>query len=84
METTFKDRRDASNEAFVDRVAAINVRNAMRWIQDNSPTISKMLATGEVALVGGMYDIKTGRVDFFDEAAGVGIAPPLSAVIRPS
>lgn len=84
METTFKDRRDASNEAFVDRVAAINVRNAMRWIQDNSPTISKMLATGEVALVGGMYDIKTGRVDFFDEAAAVGIAPPLSAVIRPS
>ncbi|MFM7480064.1 MAG: bifunctional SulP family inorganic anion transporter/carbonic anhydrase [Planctomycetota bacterium] len=84
METTFKDRRDASNEAFVDRVAAINVRNAMRWIQDNSPTISKMLATGEVALVGGMYDIKTGRVDFLDEAAAVGIAAPLSAVIRPS
>lgn len=84
METTIQDRRDASNEAFVDRVAAINVRNAMRWIQDHSPTISKMLATGEVALVGGMYDIKTGRVEFLDEAAAINLAAPLTAVNHPT
>ncbi len=84
METTVKDRRDASNEAFVDRVAAINVRNAMRWIHDNSPTISQMLVTGEVMLVGGMYDIKTGRVEFLDEAAAINLSPSATAIVRPS
>jgi len=84
METTFKEHRDASNEAFVDRVASINVRNAMRWIQDNSPTVSKLIATGEVALVGGMYDIKTGRVEFLDEAAAIGLAPRLTSATLPT
>jgi carbonic anhydrase len=84
METTFKEHRDASNEAFVDRVASINVRNAMRWIQDNSPTVSKLIATGEVVLVGGMYDIKTGRVEFLDEAAAIGLAPRLTSVQLPT
>jgi MFS superfamily sulfate permease-like transporter len=68
METRTIEGRDASNEAFVNRVAAINVRNTIRWIQDNSPTLSSMLMNGEIAIVGAMYDVTTGRVEFLDGA----------------
>ena len=71
METRTKDRRDASNMEFVDHVAEINVRNAMRWIEDNSPVLRSMVLNGEVAIVGAMYDVATGRVRFLD---GVGAA----------
>ena len=56
--------RDASNKDFVDSVAAENVRLTMRWIPTNSPVLATMLAKGEIGMVGAMYDISTGRVDF--------------------
>jgi carbonic anhydrase/SulP family sulfate permease len=56
--------RDASNKDFVDSVAAENVRLTMRWIPKNSPVLATMLAKGEIGMVGAMYDISTGRVDF--------------------
>ena len=68
METRTTEGRDAGNEVFVNRVAAINVRNTIRWIQDNSPTLSSMLLNGEIAIVGAMYDVTTGRVEFLDGA----------------
>ncbi|MFM8873352.1 MAG: carbonic anhydrase, partial [Phycisphaerales bacterium] len=75
-----KDRRDASNPEFVDRVAAINVRNMMKWIVDNSPTLASMVANGEIAVVGAMYDVATGRVEYLDGASVAGqVAPPAVA-----
>jgi carbonic anhydrase len=55
----------------VNRVAEINVRNTIRWILDNSPTLRTMAMNGEIAVVGAMYDVKSGRVQFLD---GVGFA----------
>jgi carbonic anhydrase len=69
METKTKDRRDASNPDFVDSVAAINVRNTIRWIEDNSPVLKSMIINGEIGIVGAMYDVASGRVTFLD---GVG------------
>jgi carbonic anhydrase/SulP family sulfate permease len=71
METHTHDDRSAGNSAFVDRVAAINVRNTIQWIKDNSPTLAKMALGGEIAIVGAMYDVATGKVEFLD---GVGFA----------
>lgn len=71
METHTHDDRSASNELFVDRVAEINVRNTIRWIEANSPTLARMAVAGEIAIVGAMYDVRTGRVEFLD---GVGFA----------
>ena len=67
--TRTKDRRDASNPDFVDSVAAINVRNTIRWIEDNSPVLKSMIINGEIGIVGAMYDVASGRVTFLD---GVG------------
>lgn len=74
METRTKDRRDASNMEFVDHVAEINVRNTMRWIEDNSPVLRSMAMNGEVAIVGAMYDVATGRVRFLDGVGAGGAA----------
>jgi carbonic anhydrase/SulP family sulfate permease len=70
-ETATKDQRTAANLEFVDRVAAINVRNTIRWIHNHSPTLASMSLNGEIAIVGAMYDVSTGRVEFLD---GVGFA----------
>lgn len=75
METRTKEHRDASNAEFVDRVAQINVRNTMRWIEQNSPTLAAMVVTGEIAIVGAMYDVATGRVEFLDAASVLHPAP---------
>jgi MFS superfamily sulfate permease-like transporter len=71
MESQTKKGRTADNEEFVDRVAEINVRNTIRWIQANSPTLASMTLNGDIAIVGAMYDVRTGKVEFLD---GVGFA----------
>jgi len=71
MESQTRTGRTADNEAFVDRVAEINVRNTIRWIQANSPTLASMSLNGEIAIVGAMYDVRSGKVAFLD---GVGFA----------
>jgi carbonic anhydrase/SulP family sulfate permease len=70
-EITTRENRSAANLEFVDRVTAIHVRNTIRWIQNHSPALTSMALNGEIAIVGAMYDVSTGRVEFLD---GVGFA----------
>ena len=65
-ETQTKEHRDSSNEQYVDRVAALNVRAVMQYVRENSPALETLFSSGKVRLVGGMYDVRTGRVDFFE------------------
>jgi len=39
----------------------------MRQITAKSPILKELIDKGEVGLVGGIYDIKTGEVKFFDK-----------------
>lgn len=57
--------RSSKNYSFVDRVAETNVRKTMENIRRNSPILKKMEQAGEIKIVGGMYDIETGKVNFF-------------------
>jgi carbonic anhydrase len=56
--------RSSKNDAFVDRVAESNVRAAMETIRRQSPILREMERKGEIAIVGGMHDLETGRVTF--------------------
>lgn len=56
--------RDSHNKAFVDAVMRMNVRLAMDTIRKQSPILNDMIGRGEVGLVGGIYDVKTGLVEF--------------------
>lgn len=54
--------RSSKNYVFVNNVAENNVRLAMTNIRRNSPILRDMERKGEIAIVGGMYDIETGKV----------------------
>lgn len=59
--------RDSKNPKFVDAVTFANVRYQIRQIREKSPMPKEMIDNGEVALVGGMYDISTGEVRFLEK-----------------
>ena len=57
--------RSAHNEAFVDRVTKLNVQHTMEVIRQRSATLRGLIERKQIAIVGGVYDVKTGRVEFF-------------------
>ena len=66
-ETETKDRRDGSNQNFVFNVTKLNVQITMDDIKNKSGIISELLHSGNIGMVGGIYDVDTGRVDFFNK-----------------
>lgn len=66
-EKTEKSERNSKNSDFVEKVASLNVRLTNKQILKNSPTLKEMIEKGEIALIGGMYDVESGIVDFYDD-----------------
>ena len=62
---TFGDR-SSNNAAFVERVAELNVLLVKKQVMERSPLLAAMVASSEIAIVGGMYDVESGAVDFYD------------------
>lgn len=60
------DKRNSKNIDFVNEVAEKNVHMTIENIRNESPVLKEMEDQGEIRIVGGMYDINTGRVDIFD------------------
>jgi carbonic anhydrase len=58
--------RTSKNHAFVDDVSEANVRLVLKEIRERSPVLRAMLDQGQIALVGGMYNLETGKVQFYD------------------
>jgi len=59
--------RTSKNLPFVDQVSEANVRLVMQQIRERSPVLKEMIDSGQIGLVGGMYDLETGQVRFFDK-----------------
>jgi len=59
--------RSAHNEAFVDRVARLNVLHTMEVIRRRSATLRGLLERRQIALVGGLYCVRTGKVEFISD-----------------
>jgi carbonic anhydrase len=62
--TSKGEDRSSKNSEFVDRVAETNVRQTIANIRNNSAVLRQMEQAGQISIVGGMYDIGTGKVDF--------------------
>lgn len=60
------EERDSKNLEFVDKVAEANVRLVMAQIRERSPVLRELLDQGKIGLVGGMYDLSTGKIRFFE------------------
>jgi carbonic anhydrase len=58
--------RNSKNSEFVDTVAAKNVILTIDRIHAESPILSEMEKNGEIMIIGAMYDINTGEVNFFE------------------
>jgi len=66
-ELTTSENRNSGNSEFVEKVSVINVKRTVQSILQRSPILKEMIEKGEIGIVGGTHDIKTGQVDFFDE-----------------
>jgi carbonic anhydrase len=66
-QTTDVADRHSQNVAFVENVAALNVRRSVRAIINHSFILEELISAGEVAIIGAMHDLDTGFVTFFDD-----------------
>ena len=66
-EKTVTTDRTSANDEFVEKVATLNVKMAMHQIHDKSTILNDMIQKGEIAIIGGMYNVETGVVDFYEE-----------------
>lgn len=58
--------RNSGNIDFVNTVAAKNVEMTIDNIRSRSEVLKEMEDNGEIQIVGGMYDIETGKVLFYE------------------
>jgi carbonic anhydrase len=61
--------RTSKNYTYVEMVAENNVRLTVETIRDKSPILREMEQKGEIRIVGAMYDVKTGKVTWYDTPA---------------
>lgn len=66
-EKTEKKNRDSSNPEFVEKVATINIKRTVKAILERSPVLKEMIKLGQIGIVGGRYDVGSGKVIFFDD-----------------
>lgn len=63
-QTRYEGDRSTKNASFVDAVAATNVRNTVEAIRARSRVLADLEEEGKIKVVGSMYDIATGKVNF--------------------
>ncbi len=59
------EERNSSNKEFVNRVSAENVRLTVDNVRTMSPVLKEMEDAGEISIVGAMYHIDSGKVEFY-------------------
>ncbi len=56
------EERTSANKEFVEKVIEENVRQTMADIRKDSPILAELEASGKIKIVGGIYDLHTGKV----------------------
>ena len=68
----FEDDRTSGNKAFVDAVVEANVKMGVQNIYDRSPVMRGLIEEGKLIVVGAVYDLETGTINWLDEAGHAG------------
>ena len=63
--TDYSGDRSSKNATFVDAVARTNVMHAAKALRSHSPDLARLEQEGRIRIVGSMYDLSTGEVEFF-------------------
>jgi carbonic anhydrase len=66
QETVTSNNRTSSNASFVENVAELNVSLSVKNILLKSPIIAEMVKNDQIGIVGGVHDLSTGEVKFFE------------------
>lgn len=61
-------------EAFANGVARRNVARSVEQLRRQSGTLDRLVKEGRIAIVGAMYDVSTGAIEFLPEERGDGAA----------
>ena len=60
------EERTSKNDAFVEKVTEENVRETVSRIRAESSILSELETAGTMKIVGGIYDLKTGKVTLLE------------------
>jgi carbonic anhydrase len=63
--TVYSGDKTSKNYAFVDAVARKNVELTVAAIRKDSPVLAEMEKSGAIKIMGSMYSLETGLIDFF-------------------
>ena len=58
----------AERESFADGVARRNVARVVKQVRQESETLDRLGREGRIAIVGAMYDVATGEIEFLTDA----------------
>jgi len=62
----YEGDRTSKNQKFVHMVSESNVMNTIAMIRKGSPILKEMEDKGEIKIVGGLYDMDNGKVNFLN------------------
>jgi carbonic anhydrase len=60
----FKGETTSSNQQFVEAVCRTNIELMINEVRKDSPILKEMEDKGEIKIIGGYYDMYTGKVEF--------------------
>ncbi|GAB3536201.1 carbonic anhydrase family protein [Pontibacter brevis] len=66
---TPEEERHGKNDKFVYNVTVNNVNYTIDRIRKESQVLADMEKSGEIRIIGGLYDVETGKVTFYEDAA---------------
>jgi carbonic anhydrase len=71
-EKTVNLDRTSNNLEFVNKVTEIHVKRSVESVIQQSYIIRELILKGELGLIGGLYDVETGEVEFYEDTFMVG------------
>lgn len=66
METETQSDRNGQNKTFVNNVTRNNISITVQQVKDQSPLLREMEQSGKIKIIGGLYDLDTGKVTFYE------------------
>jgi carbonic anhydrase len=59
--------RSSKNKDFVDKVTNLHIYKSVQQVTEQSVILRDMIDAGEIGIIGGIYDVETGEVSFFED-----------------
>jgi carbonic anhydrase len=67
-ETQTLSNRTSKNIKFIENVTVNNVKHSVEGVRKRSSILSEMESEDKIKIVGGMYDVETGKVTFLNQS----------------